>query len=165
MESPHDSSEFGDKITYYKPYVPNIRRSGTGCITEINDHLFEGRYTPTWPDGKRRSKNVYARTRAECEQKLTALINEMNAQRELAKTGARSSESFFPDPNLSNKQRIIRYLQENPGEINKSKIARTLNLDRSTVCRNLKKIAAEQKSADNDDLPSKSDNSDAVSAF
>ena len=35
----------------FKPYVGRKRRSGTGCVSEINDHLFEGRYSPKWPDG------------------------------------------------------------------------------------------------------------------
>ena len=45
-------------------------KHGTGCITEINDHLFEGRYSPMWIDGKKHSRNVYAHTREECEEKL-----------------------------------------------------------------------------------------------
>lgn len=61
----------------FRPVAGRIRRSGTGCITEINDHLFEGRYSPTWPDGKRHTRNVYARTRTECEEKLENLIQEM----------------------------------------------------------------------------------------
>ena len=39
-------------MTDFKPYVGRKRRSSTGCISEINDHLFEGRYSPKWPDGK-----------------------------------------------------------------------------------------------------------------
>ena len=55
-------------------------RSGTGCISEINDHLFEGRYSPKWPDGKKHARNVYAHTREECEEKLKVLIVEMKAE-------------------------------------------------------------------------------------
>ena len=40
-------------------------KHSTGCITEINDHLFEGRYSPMWIDGKKHSRNVYAHP-AEC---------------------------------------------------------------------------------------------------
>ena len=47
---------------------------------EINDHLFEGRYSPKWPDGKKHARNVYAHTREECEEKLKALIVEMKAE-------------------------------------------------------------------------------------
>ena len=39
----------------------------------INDHLYEGRFTPR-VNGKRISKNVYAKTREECEEKLAELI-------------------------------------------------------------------------------------------
>ena len=68
------------RMTDFKPYVGRKRRSGTGCITEINDHLFEGRYSPKWPDGKKHARNVYAHTREECEEKLKVLIVEMKAE-------------------------------------------------------------------------------------
>ncbi|MEE0897212.1 MAG: site-specific integrase [Acutalibacteraceae bacterium] len=64
----------------FEPKQPKIRRPGTGCITQINDHLFEGRYSPTNAYGKRTPKNVYAKTREECEEKLTELITQMNAE-------------------------------------------------------------------------------------
>ncbi|MBR4062186.1 MAG: site-specific integrase [Clostridia bacterium] len=63
----------------FEPYKGKIRRSGTGCVTMINDHLYEGRFTPR-VDGKRISKNVYAKTREECEEKLAVLIVEMKAE-------------------------------------------------------------------------------------
>lgn len=65
------------RMTDFKPYVGRKRRSGTGCVSEINDHLFEGRYSPKWPDGKKHARNVYAHTREECEEKLKVLILEM----------------------------------------------------------------------------------------
>ena len=46
----------------------------------INDHLYEGRYTPTNADGKRIARNVYASTREECEEKLAELIKTMKAE-------------------------------------------------------------------------------------
>ena len=64
----------------YTFYVGRKRRSGTGCVSEINDHLFEGRYSPKWPDGKKHARNVYAHTREECEEKLKVLIVEMKAE-------------------------------------------------------------------------------------
>ena len=67
-------------MTAFEPYVGRKRRSGTGCISEINDHLFEGRYSPKWPDGKKHARNVYAHTREECEEKLKVLIVEMKAE-------------------------------------------------------------------------------------
>ena len=65
--------------TVFEPYRPKIRKSGTGCVTMINDHLYEGRFTPR-VNGKRISKNVYAKTREECEEKLAELIKTMKAE-------------------------------------------------------------------------------------
>ena len=64
----------------YTFYVGRKRRSGTGCVSQINDHLFEERYSPKWPDGKKHARNVYAHTREECEEKLKTLIVEMKAE-------------------------------------------------------------------------------------
>ena len=88
----------------FQPVGGQIRRSGTGCITEINDHLFEGRYSPVWPDGKRHAKNVYATTRQECEEKLRALIKEMQAERKLLLDQMRG---ITPPETLTKKQRQI----------------------------------------------------------
>ncbi len=64
----------------FKPYTPKIRKPGTGCVTMINDHLYEGRYTPTNAYGKRESHNIYAKTREECEEKFAELIVQIKAQ-------------------------------------------------------------------------------------
>ena len=64
----------------FTPYTPKIRKPGTGCVTMINDHLYEGRYTPTNAYGKRDSHNIYAKTREECEEKLVELIVQVKAQ-------------------------------------------------------------------------------------
>ena len=66
--------------TVFEPYKPKIRKSGTGCVTMINDHLYEGRFTPTNANGKRISRNIYAQTREECEEKLAELIKTMKAE-------------------------------------------------------------------------------------
>ena len=34
------------------------RKAGTGCVSQINEKLWEGRYSPIWPDGKKRACNV-----------------------------------------------------------------------------------------------------------
>ena len=68
------------RMTDFKPVLPTRRRAGTGCITQINDHLFEGRYSPMWIDGKKHSRDVYAHTREECEEKVKVLIVEMKAE-------------------------------------------------------------------------------------
>ena len=64
----------------FAPYKGKVRKPGTGGIYELNDHLFEGRYSPTWIDGKKHARNVYAHTREECEEKLKVLIAEMKAE-------------------------------------------------------------------------------------
>lgn len=62
------------------PYKGKIRKPGTGCVTQINEHLWEGKFSPKWPDGKRHSRSVYAGTESECEEKLTELIRQMKAE-------------------------------------------------------------------------------------
>ena len=47
----------------------------------INEHLYEGRYSPKI-NGKRMAKNVYAKTREECEEKLAVMIEKV--KREIA---------------------------------------------------------------------------------
>jgi hypothetical protein len=42
-------------------------------------HLYEGQLSPR-VDGKRISKNIYATTREECEEKLAELIKTMKAE-------------------------------------------------------------------------------------
>ena len=63
----------------FEPYKGKIRKPGTGCVTMINDHLYEGRFSPR-VNGKRITKNIYATTREECEEKLKVLIAEMKKE-------------------------------------------------------------------------------------
>ena len=65
--------------TKFEPYTGKIRKPGTGCISMINEHLYEGRYSPK-VGGKRMARNVYAATREECEEKLAELIREMKVE-------------------------------------------------------------------------------------
>ena len=55
------------------------RKPGTGCVSQINDHLWEGRYSPI-VNGQRMARNVYAKTEAGCEKKLAELIRKMKAE-------------------------------------------------------------------------------------
>ena len=64
----------------FQPYKGKRRKPGTGCVTQINDHLWEGRYSPVWPDGKKHPRNVYAKTREECEQLLAEMILQMKVE-------------------------------------------------------------------------------------
>ena len=61
------------------------RKPGTGCVSQINDHLWEGRYSPVI-NGRRMARNVYAKTEGECEEKLAVLIQEMKAEIAAGKT-------------------------------------------------------------------------------
>ena len=64
----------------FEPYKGKIRKSGTGGIYELNDHLFEGRYSPTNAYGKREVHTVYAKTREECERLLDEMIPKVRAE-------------------------------------------------------------------------------------
>ena len=121
------------RMTDFQPVGGQIRRSGTGCISEINDHLFEGRYSPVWPDGTRHSRNVYARTREECEEKLKVLIQEMQAERKAILDQMRG---ITPPEKLTKKQRQIwEYMKLHPAETNYSVIAKGAEVTRHTVAK------------------------------
>ena len=89
-EKPHAQESF-------TPFLPARRRPGTGYVKQIKENLWEGRYSPVWPDGKKHSRNVYGHTEAECEEKLTALLEDkektlllrlINAENEIGSTMA-----------------------------------------------------------------------------
>lgn len=67
--------------TAFQPVKGKYRKPGTGCISQLGDHLWEGRYSPK-VNGRRMARNVYAKTEAECEEKLAELIRE--TKREIA---------------------------------------------------------------------------------
>ncbi len=79
----------------FEPYKPKVRKSGTGCVTMINDHLYEGRYTPTNAYGKRESHNIYAKTREECEEKLAAMIAQVKAEIKAEKERLKTMNESF----------------------------------------------------------------------
>lgn len=89
-------------MTDFKPVLPTRRRAGTGCISQINDHLFKGHYSSMWIDGQKHSRNVYAHTREECAEKLKVLIIEMKT--ELAELKFRKAEGTFPSQNPEGKK-------------------------------------------------------------
>lgn len=72
----------------FTPYMGKIRKSGTGGIYQINDHLYEGRYTPTNAQGKREVHTVYAKTREECERLLDEMIPSVRARIRAEKANA-----------------------------------------------------------------------------
>lgn len=65
--------------TTFQAVKGEYRKPGTGCVTQISYHLWEGRYSPK-VNGKRMVRNIYAPTEAECEEKLAQLIVQMKAE-------------------------------------------------------------------------------------
>ena len=127
-------------MTDFKPYVGRKRRSGTGCISQINDRLFEGRYSPKWPDGKKHARNVYAHTREECEEKLKTLIAEMNEERKKLKE---QLAGIAPPEKLTKKQRKLwDYMRLHPEVTEFSTIAKRTGLARNTVKKHYGMVAA-----------------------
>ena len=119
------------RMTDFKPYRGSMRKPGTGCISEINDHLFEGRYSPVWPDGKKHARNVYAKTREECEEKLKKLIVQM--KKEIAAAKADKNSDSILDGMSKKEKAIAAYLRANPQVTNKALIATESGISRSTV--------------------------------
>ena len=64
----------------FQPHKSKYRKSGTGGIYQLGDHLWEGKYSPRDAHGKRISRNVYAHTREECETKLAVMIEEVKKE-------------------------------------------------------------------------------------
>ena len=117
----------------FQPVLGRKRKSGSGCITQINDHLFEGRYSPVWPDGTRHSKNVYAKTRKECEKKLNALIQEMQAERRALIDQARGITP--PDKLTKTQKKIWTYMRFHPDVTSFRAIARGAGVTRHTAAK------------------------------
>ena len=66
-------SEADDQPTEpkFEPYKGKIRKPGTGCVTMINDHLYEGRFSPR-VNGKRIARNIYAKEERTLDNKSDA---------------------------------------------------------------------------------------------
>lgn len=78
----------------FTPYTGKIRKSGTGGIYQINDHLYEGRYTPTNAQGKREVHTVYAKTREEVEPLLERMIEEVRERIKGEKERVKAGEKY-----------------------------------------------------------------------
>ena len=63
----------------FEPYKGIRRKPGTGCISQISETTWEGRYSPR-VNGKKVTRNVYAGSLEECEVKLAEMIREMKAE-------------------------------------------------------------------------------------
>ena len=128
-------------MTTFQAYMGKMRKPGTGCITQISEHLWEGRYSPVWPDGKKHSRNVYAKTREECEALLPCLIEKMKAEIQAVKQAG--DLNGIPDGVSKRKRRIATYMCQHPEITNKSLIAREARVDRNTVRRYYDEIRKE----------------------
>ena len=117
----------------FQPVLRKTRKPGTGCISQINDHLFEGRYSPTWPDGTKYSKCVYAHTRKECEAKLRVLIQQMNAERQALRDQARGIAP--PNKLTKTQKKIWMYMKFHPDVTSYRAIARGAGVTRHTVAK------------------------------
>ena len=124
----------------FEPVKLPRRRPGTGYIKQINDHIWEGRYSPIWPDGKKHSRNVYGRTCEEAEAKLADLIIQMKAEIAALRSGKTTE---YPDGVSPKKKQLTDYLRENPGVSNKSYIARQLGMAITTVHKYYDEVRAE----------------------
>ncbi len=74
VQNEPSKTETSEVSRNFEPYTPKIRKSGTGCVYQVNDSLWEGSFYPRLPDGKRKKFNVYAKTREECETALAEMI-------------------------------------------------------------------------------------------
>ena len=80
-------------MTTFRADPGKRRKPGTGCVHQIGEHLWEGRYSPRGPDGKQRSRNVYGHTLEECEEKLKVLIKTMKAEIQAERRQLREAEN------------------------------------------------------------------------
>lgn len=135
----------------FVPYVASRRRPSSGYLKEIKSGLWEGRYSPVWPDGKKHSRNVYGHTKEECEPKLKELIIQMNAEIAALRSGKTMD---YPDGVSPKKKQLAAYLVENRGVSNKSYIARQLGMNVSTVRKYYDEVRTELATLASGGLPS-----------
>ena len=135
--SKHAESKPGSST--FQAVKGKYRKPGTGCVTQINDHLWEGRYSPK-VNGKRIARNIYAATEEECEEKLAKLILQMKAEIAVLRNGTAAE---YPDGVSPKKKQLAEYLRQHPGVSNKSYIARETGMDRTTVQKYYDEVRAE----------------------
>lgn len=64
----------------FKATEPKTRKAGTGCLYQISENLWEGSFSPTLANGKRKKFNIYAKTREECETALAQMIEQKKSE-------------------------------------------------------------------------------------
>ena len=67
-------------MTDFKPKRGKCRCWGSGYLGQAKDGRWNGRYTVTWPDGTKRTRDIYADSEEECEKQLTVMITEMKTE-------------------------------------------------------------------------------------
>ena len=65
-----------------------LRKPGTGCLRQLNEHLWEGKFAPINSNGQRITRCVYAKSHDECEKKLLLLIETMKQEMILEKAAS-----------------------------------------------------------------------------
>ncbi len=126
-------------MTTFQAYKGKKRKTGTGYLKEIKPGLWEGRYSPVWPDGKKHSRDVYGKTREERKAKLAELITQM--KEEIA--AVKAQQQPIPDGISKKKQAVMDYMKAHPEVTNRSQIAKGAGVNRSTVHRHYDSIRKE----------------------
>ena len=67
-------------LTDFKPKRGKRRYWGSGYLGQTKGGRWNGRYTMTWPDGTKRTRDIYADSEEECEKLLAVMITEMKAE-------------------------------------------------------------------------------------
>lgn len=80
----------------FKAVEGNRRRPGTGCLHQISEHLWEGRYSRKNEEGKRVARTVYGKTKEECEAKLMVLVESIKAEKLAESHPDRSQDIDIP---------------------------------------------------------------------
>ena len=70
-EPTEGSTREASQFAKFEAKKNKYRKPGTGCVYKINDHLYEGKYSPTNAHGKRISKNVYVKNRRRMRRKVS----------------------------------------------------------------------------------------------
>lgn len=65
--------------SWVKSHMGQQHKRGTGCISQINDHLWENRCSPT-VNGKCMTRHAYLKTGEECKQLQAVLIQQIKAK-------------------------------------------------------------------------------------
>ena len=82
-------------MTDFKPQRGKNRYWDSGYLGQTKGGRWNGRYTVTWPDGTKRTRDIYAATKDECERMLAVMIMEMKrevaAEKERLRAGEKAS--------------------------------------------------------------------------